>query len=104
MAQTDLNNTERNGLDDVSAACVLRLPAGQPLEPGQKVASIVRSRPSQLMLGVVQPDGASVLWLKMVDTAGVISLYPQQQLKPGNPVAVRGDEFPCPPEYAELIG
>ncbi len=85
------------GMDDVSAAPVLRLP------PGQKVASRVRSRHSQLMLGVVQQDGASVLWMAMIDTAGVASFYPQPSVKAGSPVPIRGDEFPCPPEYEDRL-
>lgn len=84
-------------MDDVSPAPVPTLP------PGQKVASVVRSRPSQLMLGVVQPGGATVLWVRMVDTAGLASPYPQPQVRPGQPVGLRGDEFPCPPEYQGLL-
>ncbi len=84
-------------MDDVSPAPLPTLP------PGQKVASVVRSRPSQLMLGVVQPDGTTVLWVRMVDTAGQASPYPQPQVRPGQPVGLRGDEVPCPAEYQGLL-
>jgi hypothetical protein len=89
-------------MDDVSTTPAFRSTPG-PLQPGQKVASQIRSRPTQFMLGVVQPGGDSVLWRTMIDTAGVVSMFPQEKMKPGHPVPVRGDEFPCPEKYAALL-
>jgi NADH dehydrogenase [ubiquinone] 1 alpha subcomplex assembly factor 1 len=91
------------GMDDVSTTPPPADPTPGKLQPGQKVASQIRSRPTQFMLGVVQPGGDTVLWMTMIDTAGVVSMFPQVRVKPGSPVPVRGDEFPCPEKYAALL-
>lgn len=72
-------------------------------KPGDKVAHQVATRPNCLMLGKVMPDGGSVLWQEMVDHNGVESNRNAQGIRPGKPVPLKGDEQPCPPEFAHLV-
>lgn len=73
------------------------------LQPGMKVAHQLPHRPNLLALGKVTADGQNVLWQEIVDHNGVESGRGGQGVRPGKPVPIKGDERPCPAEFAHLI-
>lgn len=72
------------------------------LTPGMKVAKRIETRPDQLALGKVL-DGGKVLWQEIVNDHGVESNKTVPGVRPGNPVPLRGDELPCPAQFAHLV-
>ncbi|ABW35063.1 hypothetical protein Dgeo_3022 (plasmid) [Deinococcus geothermalis DSM 11300] len=73
------------------------------LQPGMKVAHQLPHRPDLLALGKVMPDGQSVLWQEIVDANGTETNRNASGVRPGRPVPIKGDERPCPPQFAHLV-
>ncbi len=72
------------------------------LAPGMKVARRIQTRPDQVALGKVL-EGGQVLWQEIVNDQGVESNRTVPGVRPGKPVPLKGDELPCPPEWAHLV-
>lgn len=73
------------------------------LQPGMKVAHQLPHRPDLMALGKVTPDGRNVQWQEIVDGNGVESNRYGQGVRPNKPVPLKGDEQPCPAQFAHLI-
>ncbi|MCD0168057.1 hypothetical protein IHN59_00260 [Deinococcus sp. 23YEL01] len=73
------------------------------MQPGTKVAKVMKIRPDLMLVGKVMPDGQNVLWQEVVDQQGMGSNAHVQGVRPGNPVPLTGEEKPCPPEFQKYV-
>jgi hypothetical protein len=72
---------------------------------GMKVAHKVKTAPHCIAIVKVTPDGQNVIWQEIIDlhTGHHSNAFGRGFRFARTPKPLKGDEFPCPSEYANLV-